>query len=235
MKPHRRIPSSQSQEKKIRELISLFSISNKKGTNNDNSKLLYRSYNSKNDIIKDQKNHYKSKIFFNKSNLEINDNNKDDNNKKNNISIYQDDIQKKSATSKDITVDLEKENIRKMKKMAFMKKNNLDLRNSENNKNNYSYINKYKSITKQNNDYNYRINMNSFSSLKYNNKNNINENFGFKEKENYFDFDNNNYFENKIKELGKEISQLKKENSILKTQNIEFKMKLNSNKKRKFG
>ena len=211
VKPHRRIPSSQSQEKKIRELISLFSISNKKGTNNDNSKLLYRSYNSKNDIIKDQKNHYKSKIFFNKSNLEINDNNKDDNNKKNNISIYQDDIQKKSATSKDITVDLEKENIRKMKKMAFMKKNNLDLRNSENNKNNYSYINKYKSITKQNNDYNYRINMNSFSSLKYNNKNNINEN----EKE------NNKYINDKINKNNNEAEKT----NIYNYCNINTKMK----------
>lgn len=208
VKNHRRFPSSQSQEKKIRELISLFSINNKKGTNNDNSKLLYRSYNSKNDIIKDQKNHYKSKIFFNKSNLEANDNNKD-NNKKNNISIYQDDIQKKRATSKDITVDLEKENILKMKKMAFMKKSNLDSRNSENNKNNYSYINKYKSITKPNSDY--RINMNSFSSLKYNNKNNINEN----EKE------NNKYINDKINKNNNEAEKT----NIYNYCNISTKMK----------
>ena len=92
-----------------------------------------------------------------------------------------------------------------------------------------SYDNRYNSNESSCYDSNFVDNNNFMGN---NNKNNINENFGFKEKENYFDFDNNNYFENKIKELGKEISQLKKENSILKTQNIEFKMKLNSNKKR---
>ena len=70
LKNHRRI-ASQSQEKKIRELISLFSINNKKGINNDNSKLLYRSYGSKNDIIKDQQelnlqNETKKKNIFDK-------------------------------------------------------------------------------------------------------------------------------------------------------------------------
>ena len=94
---------------------------------------------------------------------------------------------------------------------------------------NNSYDNRYNSNESSCYDSNFVDNNNFMGN---NNKNNINENFGFKEKENYFDFDNNNYFENKIKELGKEISQLKKENSNLKTQNIEFKMKLNSNKKR---
>ena len=112
-------------------------------------------------------------------------------------------------------------------------------------KNHYDYDNEgllnHKKI-RRNNSYDNRYNSNGSSFfdsnlvdnnlIENNNKNNINEKsiFGFNEKEIFLD--NKNYFENKIKELGKEINQLKKENSILKTQNIEFKMRLNSNKKR---
>ena len=94
---------------------------------------------------------------------------------------------------------------------------------------NNSYDNRYNSNDSSCYDSNFVDNNNFMGN---NNKNNINEKsiFGLNEKEIFLD--NKNYFENKIKELGKEISQLKKENSILKTQNIEFKMKLNSNKKR---
>ena len=112
-------------------------------------------------------------------------------------------------------------------------------------KNHYDYDNEgllnHKKI-RRNNSYDNRYNSNGSSFfdsnlvdnnlIENNNKNNINEKsiFGLNEKEIFLD--NKNYFENKIKELGKEINQLKKENSILKTQNIEFKMRLNSNKKR---
>ena len=112
-------------------------------------------------------------------------------------------------------------------------------------KNHYDYDNEgllnHKKI-RRNNSYDNRYNSNGSSFfdsnlvdnnlIENNNKNNINEKsiFGLNEKDIFLD--NKNYFENKIKELGKEINQLKKENSILKTQNIEFKMRLNSNKKR---
>ena len=94
---------------------------------------------------------------------------------------------------------------------------------------------------RRNNSYDNRYNSNESSCfdsnfvdnylIENNNQNNVNEKsiFGIKDKEIFCE---NNYFENKIKELGKEINQLKKENSILKTQNIEFKMRLNRNKKR---
>ena len=94
---------------------------------------------------------------------------------------------------------------------------------------------------RRNNSYDNRYNSNESSCfdsnfvdnylIENNNQNNVNEKsiFGIKDKEKFCE---NNYFENKIKELGKEINQLKKENSILKTQNIEFKMRLNRNKKR---
>ena len=182
---HRRIPS-QSQEKKIRELISLFSINNKKGLNNDSTKLLYRSYNSKNNIIKSQQNSLTknriSLIHKNRiSNIEKNDNN---NNKKmthySNVSLRQNDdieaIKKMNFMCKNIAEEKEKEkeNLQKIQKISLLKKNNLEL-NKENNKNNNSYVKKFNSITKQMNDF--KINTNSHSNIRYKNnekeKNNI--------------------------------------------------------------
>ena len=183
---HRRIPS-QSQEKKIRELISLFSINNKKGINNENTNLLYRSYNSKNGIIKSTKHNVSSsKILFS-----FKDNNFDiekiDKIKKkkniSNISMPQndghfDDIKKNSVKSKNIVDDdLEKENLQKNKKISFLKKNNFELNkeNNKNNNNNNSYMKKYNSIIiKQINDY--KANMNSYSNKRYKKNENENEN-----------------------------------------------------------
>ena len=170
---HRRIPS-QSQEKKIRELISLFSINNKKGLNSESTKLLYRSYNSKNNIIKSQQNSItKNRISLihknRNSNIE-----KNDNNKKvihySNASLQQNDdieaIKKMNFMCKNIAEEKEKENLQKIKKISLLKKNNLEL-NKENNKNNNSYVKKYNSISKKVNDY--KINMNSHSNIRYKN------------------------------------------------------------------
>ena len=171
IKNHRRI-ASQSQEKKIRELISLFSINNKKGINNDNSKLLYRSYGSKNDIIKDQQelnlqNETKKKNIFDKKekvkeneNDKENDKEKEKEKNKNNISTYIVNNERISATNKNIGFNLENDNILKKKKITFYKKNNLELKNNENNRSNYSFIKKYNSITKEANNKNNK-NMNS--------------------------------------------------------------------------
>ena len=150
-KNHRRI-ASQSQEKKIRELISLFSINNKKGKNNENTNILYRSYGSKKELNKelnkdqqnlDFQNDKKNQIIFDKKEKY-----------KNNITIFHDNSQRISATSKNIGNNLENEIIPKKKKITFYKKNNLELRNSENHKNNYSFIKKYNSITNETNNKN---------------------------------------------------------------------------------
>ena len=74
---------SQSQEKKIRELITLFSINNKKRPDNDNTSFLYNTYNSKNkdkdinhDFNNTQRTIYKNNILFNSSTFGVNINNK---------------------------------------------------------------------------------------------------------------------------------------------------------------
>ena len=140
---HSRFPS-QSQEKKIRELISLFSINNKKGTNNDNSRLLYRSYGSKTDIIKEQ-----NKIDVNNNNDIINT--KDEilnSNNINNLTISQENNEKvKVSRNKD---NSNVENTEKNKKLTFFKKNNIELRNNDNLKN--TYIKKNKSINNDSSD-----------------------------------------------------------------------------------
>ena len=151
---NRRFIPSQSQEKKIRELISLFSMNNRKGNNND-SKFLYNSYNSteslnntkinsnnnsniekgKDDDIPN--NSRKAKIVFNQINNDS---------KKNNIYILKD-----SSNSKE-EAELEDENnnfIAKRKKVLVLKKKDLDLSINENKNNNYSYIKKYNSISKR--------------------------------------------------------------------------------------
>ena len=151
---NRRFIPSQSQEKKIRELISLFSMNNRKGNNND-SKFLYNSYNSteslnntkinSNNISNIEKgkdddipnNSRKAKIVFNQINNDS---------KKNNIYILKD-----SSNSKE-EAELEDENnnfIAKRKKVLVLKKKDLDLSINENKNNNYSYIKKYNSISKR--------------------------------------------------------------------------------------
>ena len=151
---NRRFIPSQSQEKKIRELISLFSMNNRKGNNND-SKFLYNSYNSteslnntkinSNNISNIEKgkdddipnNSRKAKIVFNQINNDS---------KKNNIYILKD-----SSNSKE-EAELEDENnnfLAKRKKVLVLKKKDLDLSINENKNNNYSYIKKYNSISKR--------------------------------------------------------------------------------------
>ena len=152
---NKRFIPSQSQEKKIRELISLFSMNNKKGNNNDGSKILYNSCNSieslnntkmynisNNEKVKDdiiQNNSRKGKIVFNQIS--------NDSKKNNNIFILKDSNNKEKE-------ELEDENnnnniATKRKKVLFLKKKDLDLSNNENNNNNYSYIKKYNSISKR--------------------------------------------------------------------------------------
>ena len=147
IKNHRRI-ASQSQEKKIRELISLFSINNKKATNNDNSNLLYRSYGSKNDIPNDEK---KDNIQTNKKNRILLDVNNLEKNSSTNITLFQNNKERLSATSKNNEFDSDEKNPKKKKEITFFRKINLELRNSGNN---FSYIKKYNSITKEDNDNN---------------------------------------------------------------------------------
>ena len=147
IKNHRRI-ASQSQEKKIRELISLFSINNKKATNNDNSNLLYRSYGSKNDIPNDEK---KDNIQNNKKNRILLDVNNLEKNSSTNITLFQNNKERLSATSKNNEFDTDEKNPKKKKEITFFRKINLELRNSGNN---FSYIKKYNSITKEDNDNN---------------------------------------------------------------------------------
>ena len=147
IKNHRRI-ASQSQEKKIRELISLFSINNKKATNNDNSNLLYRSYGSKNDIPNDEK---KDNIQNNKKNRILLDVNNLEKNSSTNITLFQNNKERLSATSKNNEFDSDEKNPKKKKEITFFRKINLELRNSGNN---FSYIKKYNSITKEDNDNN---------------------------------------------------------------------------------
>ena len=137
--------SSQSQEKKIRELISLFSINNKKNPNNEGSKILYRSYNSKenneNDIQnKKIQNEIYNRFLFNSKYMEK------INKKKHNISVIQDIPHRLSMTSKNRMNLNDENNLLKRKKISFLRKRDL---NSNQKKKNYSCIKKYKSITKR--------------------------------------------------------------------------------------
>ena len=162
---HRRIPS-QSQEKKIRELISLFSINNKKGINNENSKLLYKSYGSTNDIIREQQ-----KLEKENDNKEMTLPNK------NILILSQDNLNKKIENER-------------MQKNKFYKKNYLEIKTNGNNKDNYSYIKRNKSITNSlnidNNEKNNHIYNNSFKNSKNKEDNNGEE-------------ENNIYNSNKIR------------------------------------
>ena len=155
-KNHRRI-ASQSQEKKIRELISLFSINNnKRGNNNDNTKIFYRSYGSKKDLKKDHQqdldlqNVKKKQIIFDRKDKDK-DKDKEKEKYKNNITIFHDNAQRINTTNRNAVNNLENGG---RKKITFYKKNNLELKNNENQKNNYSFIKKYNSITNETNNKN---------------------------------------------------------------------------------
>ena len=94
---------SQSQEKKIRELITLFSINNKKRQDNYNTSFLYNTYNSKNKEInnntslnKTQKTIYKNNIVFKSTNLS--------NNNDKNISLLGKEKEKINSLNKSVTV-----------------------------------------------------------------------------------------------------------------------------------
>ena len=155
---NRRFIPSQSQEKKIRELISLFSMNNKKGNNND-SKFLYNSYNameslnntkthntSNNEKDKDDaipNNSRKSRIVFNQISNDS---------KKNNIYILKDNSNSKEEAEfedEDNNTNNNNNIVAKRKKVLVLKKKDLDLSTNENNNNNYSYIKKYNSISKR--------------------------------------------------------------------------------------
>ena len=184
---HSRIPS-QSQEKKIRELISLFSINNKKGTNNDNSKLLYQTYGSKNDIIKDQQ---KSDITNTKALLLNNSNNNS-----NNLALSQEDKEKIKLIRNEDNDNLD--NTEKRKRIPLFKKNNIELRTSQNIQNNYSYIIKKKSFINDSNDNLVYFNTFSSSNRKENEK-------------------TNNYDTEKIKILNKNKEQIKSNINLYET------------------
>ena len=150
---NKRFFPSQSQEKKIRELISLFSMNNRKGNNIDGSKFLYNSYNSTTESLRNTKSHNISKnekgkddaIPSNSKRAKIVFNQISNDSKKNNICILKD-----SSNSKE-EAELENENnniVPKRKKVLVLTKKDLDLSINENN-NNYSYIKKYNSISKR--------------------------------------------------------------------------------------
>ena len=215
---HRRIPS-QSQEKKIRELISLFSINNKKGLNNENSKLLYRSYGSTNDIVKNQqkleKENEKKEMTLTNNNI---------------LTLSQDNLHKK----------IENERLQKNK---FYKKNYLEIKTNGNNKSNYSYIKRNKSITNSfnidnDNEKNSNIydNNNSFKNIKENGDNND------EEKNNNYKSNNiriktssiNTLYQtpNKVENFGKRITTRKivrKSNNIISNLRNNLKEKINNN------
>ena len=145
---------SQSQEKKIRELINLFSINNKKRSDNDNASFLYNAYNSQgkeNSYNKENNNNtqrirYKNNILFNSSNIgninlkntSLNDSNKEKPgalNKNSTISIAQSASTKFKKIFNLKRFDLEKNKINFLniksnsKKLANLKMNSYGLEN----------------------------------------------------------------------------------------------------------
>ena len=217
---HRRIPS-QSQEKKFRELINLFSINNKKG-NNDSSNILYKSYGSKGDILKKQQ---KLDIQIDKKDMSIsNMNNIEKYN--NHLNLYH----KKKERMNSFSKKIDNENILRRKKFIFFKNNISDLKNNENNKINFSYIKKNKSIAFEiNNNKAYLITDNN--NLKNNNENDIEKNNGSNENEVKNKNKNLNETPNKNENLSKRITTRKivrKTNNILNLNNIS-KEKIDNN------
>ena len=217
---HKRIPS-QSQEKKFRELINLFSINNKKG-NNDSSNILYKSYGSKGDILKKQQ---KLDIQIDKKDMSIsNMNNIEKYN--NHLNLYH----KKKERMNSFSKKIDNENILRRKKFIFFKNNISDLKNNENNKINFSYIKKNKSIAFEiNNNKAYLITDNN--NLKNNNENDTEKNNGSNENEVKNKNKNLNETPNKNENLSKRITTRKivrKTNNILNLNNIS-KEKIDNN------
>ena len=141
---------SQSQEKKIRELITLFSINNKKRTDNNSTSLLYNTYNSKNNE-KDKENNrglnstqraiYKNNILFNSSNF-VKDNNKNNYlfenkkdgteiNNKNSKTISRDQVTESKFhriyNLKQLDVNKNKPSFFNLKKMSNLKMNSYEI------------------------------------------------------------------------------------------------------------
>ena len=214
---HRRIPS-QSQEKKIRELISLFSINNKKGINNENSKLLYRSYGSTNNINNNQE-----KLEKENENKEMTLQNK------NILTLSQDNLHKKIENDR-------------LQKNKFYKKNYLEIKTNGNNKSNYSYIKRNKSITNsfniENNNDNEKNNNIEKNNIKNNKENDDNND---EEKNNNYKSNNiriktnsiNTLYQtpNKLENFGKRITTRKivrKSNNIFNLRN-NLKEKVDNN------
>ena len=159
----------QSQEKKIRDLINLFSINNKQ--NNDNTCYLYNAYNnSKNNINNTQRPNYRNNILFNSSQ---NNNNKKGINK--NISSIQETKEKNESLNRKSALSIPQVTPPKYHNISYFKR--LETSNKP------SYLNR-KNITKtiinlkmnyENEDEN-DINKNDENSLSLNQTNRIKSN-----------------------------------------------------------
>ena len=125
---------SQSQEKKIRELINLFSINNKKRSDNDNASFLYNAYNSQgkeNSYNKENNNNtqrirYKNNILFNSSNI--------GNINLKNTSLNDSSKEKPGAMNKNSTISIAQSASTKFKKIFNLKRFDLE-------KNKISFLN----------------------------------------------------------------------------------------------
>ena len=117
---------SQSQEKKIRELINLFSINNKKRSDNDNASFLYNAYNSQgkeNSYNKENNNNtqrirYKNNILFNSSNI--------GNINLKNTSLNDSSKEKPGAMNKNSTISIAQSASTKFKKIFNLKRFDLE-------------------------------------------------------------------------------------------------------------
>ena len=117
---------SQSQEKKIRELINLFSINNKKRSDNDNASFLYNAYNSQgkeNSYNKENNNNtqrirYKNNILFNSSNI--------GNINLKNTSLNDSSKEKQGAMNKNSTISIAQSASTKFKKIFNLKRFDLE-------------------------------------------------------------------------------------------------------------
>ena len=133
---------NQSQEKKIRELITLFSINNKKRSDNYSTNLLYNTYNSKNienknnnDFINNtQRIIYKNNNLFNSSNI----------GKINNSNIGIKEINKETTISQNKNSTISGDQIATSKFKRFYN----NIRRFDFDKNNSSYLNR-KNFTKR--------------------------------------------------------------------------------------
>ena len=137
--PNNKKLQSQSQEKKIRELITLFSINNKKRSDNDNTSFLYNTYNSKNKEQNNNKNvNNNSQISIHK-NYNFN-NSSVGNSSTKNISFKDISKEKKGTQNKSTTISGENPSA-KYRRIYNLKNYDLD-------KNKSSYLNR-KNISKK--------------------------------------------------------------------------------------